>query len=149
MLLKQRINEDLKAAMRARDAQRLGAIRLLMAEIKQKEVDGRCQLDEEAVLRVIDKMLKQRRDSIAQFAAAGRDDLVDAENFEAELLTAYLPAALSSAEIEVAIEQAIATTGAVGVGEMGKVMTALRSTLAGRADMAEVSRRVKSRLVSF
>ncbi|HPP46388.1 MAG TPA: GatB/YqeY domain-containing protein, partial [Accumulibacter sp.] len=101
MSLKQRINEDLKSAMRARDAQRLGAIRLLLAEIKQKEIDGRCQLDEEDVLRVIDKMLKQRRDSIAQFAAAGRDDLVAAESFEAELLTAYLPAALSAAEIDV------------------------------------------------
>ncbi|HQO29018.1 MAG TPA: GatB/YqeY domain-containing protein [Accumulibacter sp.] len=147
MSIKDRINEDLKASMRARDARRLGAIRLLMAEIKQKEIDGRCQLDDEAVLRVIDKMLKQRRDSITQFAAAGRDDLVAAESFEAELLTAYLPAALSDAEIDAAIMQAIADIGAVGVGEMGKVMTALKGALAGRADMADVSRRVKNRLV--
>ncbi len=145
MTLKERISDDLKVAMRARDARKLGAIRLLMAEIKQKEVDGRLQLDDGAVILVIDKMLKQRRDSISQFAAAGRDDLVAQETFEAEMLAGYLPARLSGEEVEVAITQAIAATGA-GAGEIGKVMTALRTTLAGRADMGEVSRLVKSRL---
>lgn len=146
MTLKERINEDVKAAMRARESRRLGALRLLAAAIKQKEVDERIVLDDAAVLAVIERMLKQRRDSIGQFAAAGRDDLVDAERFEAELLAAYRPAGLSGEEIGAAVARAITTTGAVGAADMGKVMASLRIELAGRADMSEVARLVKIRL---
>lgn len=146
MILKERINEDLKAAMRARDARRLSAIRLLMAAVKQKEIDERISLDDAQVIAVIDKMLKQRRDSITQFAAAGRNDLVAKESFEAELLTGYLPARLSAAEIEEAVMRAVNDVAAAGPGDIGKVMTVLRKDLAGRADMGEVSRRVKSHL---
>ncbi|HPT50852.1 MAG TPA: GatB/YqeY domain-containing protein [Accumulibacter sp.] len=148
MTLKERINEDVKAAMRARDARRLGAVRLLMAAIKQKEVDERIELGDDDIVVVINKMLKQRRDSIAQFAVAGRNDLVDNETFEIEVLRAYLPAALSDNEIANAITQAIATACAVGPADMGKVMNHLRPMLAGRADMSEVSRLVKSRLTA-
>jgi uncharacterized protein YqeY len=148
MTLKERINEDMKAALRARETAKLSAIRLLMAAIKQREVDERIVLDDAAVVAVIDKMLKQRRDSIAQFQAAGRQDLVDAETFEANLLQTYLPAGLSDDEIRAAIATALAETGATGPGDMGKVMTALKPHLAGRADMAEVSKRVKAALIS-
>lgn len=119
MTLKERINEDMKAAMRAREAARLGAIRLLLAAIKQKEVDERIVLDDTAVVAVIDKMLKQRRDSIAQYDAAGRQDLADAERFEADLLTTYMPAGLSADEIALAVSDAIAATQAGGSGDMG------------------------------
>lgn len=146
MTLKERINEDVKAAMRAREAKKLSALRLLLAAIKQKEVDERIQLDDAAVVAIIDRLLKQRRDSITQFAAAGRQDLVDAEAYEAELLTTYMPAGLSAVEISEAVVRAITETGAVGPGDMGKVMAALRPGLAGRADMSEVSRLVKLRL---
>ncbi len=146
MTLKERINEDMKAAMRAREAARLGAIRLLLAAIKLKEVDERIVLDDTAVVAVIDKMLKQRRDSIAQYDAAGRQDLADAERFEADLLTAYMPAGLSAEEIALAVSGAIAATRAGGPGDMGKVMGVLKPKLAGRADMTEVSRLVKARL---
>ncbi|MDR0440201.1 MAG: GatB/YqeY domain-containing protein [Candidatus Accumulibacter sp.] len=146
MTLKERINEDMKAAMRARETARLAAIRLLMAAVKQKEVDERISLDDAAVIAVIDRMLKQRRDSIAQFQAAGRQDLVDAEKFEAELLQTYLPAGLSDGEIDAAVAAAVTETGAAGPGDMGKVMAMLKPRLAGRADMAEVSRRVKAAL---
>lgn len=147
MTLKERINEDMKAAMRARDPERLSAIRLLLAAIKQREIDERIQLDDAAVISVIDKMLKQRKDSITQYEAAGRQDLVDAERFEAELLQTYLPAGLSGEEIVAAVAAAVAETGAAGPGDMGKVMGVLKPRLAGRADMTEVSKLVKAALI--
>lgn len=146
MSLKDRITEDMKAAMRAREPARLGAIRLLLAAIKQKEVDERTELDDAAIVTVIDKMLKQRRDSISQYESAGRQDLADAEKFEASLLSDYMPAGLSSAEVDTAVNAAIAETDAIGPGDMGKVMGILKARLAGRADMTEVSRRVKGAL---
>ena len=146
MTLKERINEDMKAAMRAGETGKRDAIRLLMAAIKQKEVDERIVLDDAQVVAVIDKMLKQRRDSITQYEAAGRQDLADAEKFEAELLTGYMPAGLSAEEVAVAIAEAVAEAGAAGPGDMGKVMALLKPKLAGRADMSEVSKRVKARL---
>lgn len=146
MALKKRINEDMKSALRARETARLAAVRLLLAAIKQKEVDERIELDDAGVQIVIDKMLKQRRDSITQYAAAGRDDLVAAEKFEAEVLVAYMPAALSETEIDAAVAAAIASTGATAPGDMGKVMAVLKPELAGRADMSEVSKRVRARL---
>ena len=146
MTLKDRITEDMKAAMRAREPARLGAIRLLLAAIKQKEVDERTELDDAAIVTVIDKMLKQRRDSISQYESAGRQDLADAEKFEASLISDYMPAGLSSAEVDTAVNAAIAETDAIGPGDMGKVMGILKARLAGRADMTEVSRRVKGAL---
>ena len=146
MTLKERINEDMKTAMRARDPERLSAIRLLLAAIKQREVDERIQLDDAAVISVIDKMLKQRKDSITQYEAAGRQDLVDAERFEAELLQSYLPAGLSGEEVAAAVAAAVVETGAAGPGDMGKVMGVLKPRLAGRADMTEVSKLVKAAL---
>ncbi len=146
MALKERITEDMKAAMRARDPATLSAIRLLLAAIKQKEVDERIQLDDAAVISVIDKMLKQRKDSITQYEAAGRQDLVDAERFEAELLQTYMPAGLSGEEIAAAVAEAVAAAGAAGPGDMGKVMGVLKPKLAGRADMTEVSKLVKAAL---
>jgi len=146
MTLKERITEDMKSAMRAKDVARLGAIRLLLAAIKQREVDERIVLDDAAILAVIDKMLKQRRDSITQYEAGGRQDLADAEKFEAALLVAYLPAGLSADEIAAAIAAAVSASGAAGPADMGKVMALLKPQLAGRADMSEVSRLVKARL---
>ena len=146
MTLKERINEDMKAAMRARDPERLSAIRLLLAAIKQREVDERIQLDDAAVISVIDKMLKQRKDSISQYEVAGRQDLVAAERFEAELLQTYLPAGLSAEEVAAAVAAAVAETSAGGPGDMGKVMGVLKPRLAGRADMTEVSKLVKAAL---
>lgn len=148
MTLKERINEDMKTAMRAREAARLGAIRLLLAAIKQKEVDERVSLDDTGVQAVIEKMLKQRRDSIAQYTTAGRDDLVAAEKFEVDVLSAYMPAAMSDAEVDAAVATAIAASGAVAPGDMGKVMAVLKAELAGRAEMSEVSKRVRARLAS-
>jgi uncharacterized protein YqeY len=144
--LRERVNEDMKSAMRAREAARLGAIRLLLAAIKQREVDERIVLDDAAVVAVIDKMLKQRRDSITQYEAAGRQELADAEKFEVDLLTAYMPAGLSPDEIARTVSEAIAATQAGGPGDMGKVMGVLKPQLAGRADMTEVSKLVKARL---
>jgi len=146
MPLKQRITEDMKAAMKAKDSQRLSAIRLLLAAIKQKEVDERLELDDPDVLGIVEKQIKQRRDSIAQYQAAGRQDLVDAETFELNLLQAYLLQQLSEAEIAGEVEAALGQTGAVGVKDMGKVMGLLKPRLAGRADMGKVSALVKSRL---
>jgi len=146
MTLKAKISEDMKTALKARETARLGAIRLLLAAIKQREVDERVELDDAAVMGVIDKMLKQRRDSIAQYAQAGRQDLADAEKFELEVLSGYLPQAFSAAEIEAAIAEAIAACAAAGPQDMGKVMTALRPKLAGRADMGQVSGLVKAAL---
>ncbi|HXZ96641.1 MAG TPA: GatB/YqeY domain-containing protein [Burkholderiales bacterium] len=146
MLLKDRITEDMKSALRAKDSARLSAIRLLLAAIKQREVDERITLGDVEVVSVIEKMLKQRRDSIQQFDAAGRKDLADNERFEVTVLQAYMPKALSEAEVEAAVTEAIGVSGAKGVQDMGKVMTLVKPKLAGRADMAKVSALVKSRL---
>jgi hypothetical protein len=146
MSLKARVTEDMKTAMKARETARLGAIRLLLAAIKQREVDDRVELDDAGVLAVIDKMLKQRRDSISQYEAAGRQDLADAEKFEVGVLTGYMPQALSEAEIQAAVAEAIAASGAAGMQDMGKVMTVLKPKLAGRADMSQVSGLVKAAL---
>jgi hypothetical protein len=146
MSLKTRINEDMKAAMKARETERLGAIRLLLAAVKQREVDERRELDDAAVLAVIDKMLKQRRDSISQFEQAGRADLADKEKFEVTVLQAYMPRAMSDAELEAAVGEAVAAAGARGPQDMGKVMGLLKPRLAGRADMGKVSALVKARL---
>lgn len=148
MSLKDRITEDMKAAMKARETERLGAIRLLLAAVKQKEVDERKDLDDAAVLSVIDKMLKQRRDSIFQFEQAGRQDLADKEKFEVSVLQAYMPQAMSDAELEAAVAEAVAAAGAHGPQDMGKVMGLLKPRLAGRADMGKVSALVKARLSS-
>jgi len=148
MALKVQISNDMKAAMRARDAQRLSAIRLLLAAIKQREVDERKELDDQEVIGVVEKMIKQRRESIAQYENASRADLVAAENFELEVLQAYMPQPLSQAEIEAAVAAAVSESGAQSVRDMGKVMAILKSGLAGRADMAAVSALVKARLGS-
>lgn len=147
MSLKERVTEDMKNAMRARETARLGAIRLLLAAIKQKEVDERIQLDDAAVVQIIEKMLKQRRDSITQFQAAGRQDLVDAESFEVSVLTAYMPQALSADEVQTIVAAACAESGAKGMQDMGKVMALVKHKLAGRADMAQVSALIKAKLV--
>jgi len=144
MTLKQQINDDMKQAMKARDSVRLGAIRLLMAAIKQKEVDEQVELDDTAVTAVIDKMIKQRRDSVTQYKAGGREDLVEAESAEIDVLVGYMPQPLSEAEIAALIEQAVADSGAAGMQDMGKVMALLRPQLAGRADMAAVSVLIKA-----
>jgi len=146
MPLKQTITEDMKDAMRARDTARLSTIRLLLAAIKQREVDERKDMTDADVLAIIDKMLKQRKDSIAQFEAGNRKDLADAERAEVTVLSAYQPAALSDAEVDAAIAAAIARTGASGPAGMGKVMAELKPQLAGRADMAAVSARTKAKL---
>ena len=146
MSLKQQISEDMKTAMRARDTARLGAIRLLLAALKQREVDERIELTDADVLSIIDKMMKQRRDSISQFEAAKRQDLVDIEKFEMSVLQAYMPQALSEAEVTAAVEAAVAACGAQSPQEMGKVIALLKPQLAGRADMGKVSALVKARL---
>jgi len=146
MTLKNRITDDMKSAMRAREAARLSTIRLVLAAIKQREVDERKELGDADVVAVIDKMVKQRKDSIAQFEAGKRQDLADAERAELAILETYLPQRLSDAEIDAAIEAAIARTGASGAAGMGKVMGILKSELAGRADLGAVSGKVKARL---
>ncbi|MEW5863941.1 MAG: GatB/YqeY domain-containing protein [Pseudomonadota bacterium] len=146
MSLKDRIQEDVKAAMRARDVRRLAALRLLAAALKQKEVDERVALDDAAVLAVIERMIRQRRESVAQFEKGGRADLAEQEKYEIEVLAAYLPQPLAEAEIEAAVAAAIAESGAGSVKDMGKVMGLLKSRLAGRADMAKVSALVRSKL---
>ncbi len=146
MSLKTRITDDMKTAMRAKDTARLGTIRLLLAAIKQKEVDERIELDDAAVSSIVEKLIKQRKDSISQFQAAGRDDLVAAEQAEMAVLQAYLPEQLSAAEVEAAVIAAIVESGATNAKDMGKVMGLLKSRLAGRADMAQVSALIKSRL---
>lgn len=146
MSLKDRINEDMKTALRAKDAARLSAIRMLLAAIKQTEVDDRIVADDSAVIAIVEKLIKQRRDSIEQFAKAGRTDLVDKERAELELLSGYLPRQLSEAELVAAIDAAIAEAGATGPQAMGKVMGLLRPRIAGRADMGRASALVKSRL---
>lgn len=146
MSLKDRITEDMKAALRARDGARLSAIRLLLAAIQQREVDERITLGDAEVVSVIEKMLKQRRDSLQQFEAAGRQDLADKEKFEVTVLQAYMPKALSEAEVEAAVMEAVGASGAKGMQDIGKVMALLKPKLAGRADMAKVSALVKSKL---
>ncbi len=146
MPLKHRITEDMKNAMRARDGARLSTIRLLLAAIKQREVDERIELTDADVLAVIDRMVKQRRDSISQFEAGHRADLAAAERAEVDVLSAYLPAQATPDEIDALIAETIAATGAAGVAGMGKVMAVLKPRLAGRADLAAVSARVKSKL---
>lgn len=144
--LKTRISDDMKAALRAGDKPRLSAIRLILAAIKQREVDTRTQLDDSQIVAILDKMAKQRRESIAQYGAAGRADLVAAEQFELDVIGNYMPAALSDTEIERLIDAAFATTDARGVQDMGKVMGCLKPQLQGRADMSMVSARVRNRL---
>jgi uncharacterized protein len=146
MRLKERIEEDMKAAMRARDSARLSAVRLLLAAIKQREIDDRVELDDAAALGVIEKMIKQRRESIVQYDKAGRSDLADVEKFELAVLAAYLPQQLGHAEIEQAVAAALAESGAASVKDMGKAMALLKSRLAGRADMGQVSALVRARL---
>jgi len=144
--LKARITEDMKHAMKAREAERLSSIRLLLAAIKQREVDERKELADTDVLAVIEKMLKQRRDSIAQYESAGRNDLADKEKFEVGVLTGYMPQQLSEAEVAAEVDAAIAASGAKGPADMGKVMGILKGKLAGRADMGKLSGLVKSKL---
>jgi len=144
--LKDRITEDMKNALRAKDTPRLGAIRLLLAAMKQREVDERIELTDADIVAIIDKMLKQRRDSITQYEKGGRQDLADAEKFEMTVLQAYMPAALSPDEIAAAIAEAITGAGGTGPQDMGKVMAVLKPKLAGKADMSAVSQLVKAKL---
>lgn len=146
MSLKQRIEDDMKAALRARESARLSTLRLLLAAVKQREVDERIALDDDAVQAVIEKLVKQRRESITQYEAAGRADLAQAEAAELEVLKTYLPEPLGEAEIEAAIAAALAETQASTARDMGRVMAILKPRLAGRADLAAVSARVKTRL---
>ena len=146
MRLKDRITEDMKAAMRAREAERLSAIRMLLAAVKQREIDSRTPADDAAVLAIVEKLIKQRKDAIAQFEAGGRADLVAKETAEVNVLTAYLPRQMSEAEVSAAIEAAIAELGASGPAAMGKLMGLLKPRLAGRADIGQVSAMVKQRL---
>ena len=146
MNLRDQITEDMKSAMRAKETERLNAIRLLLAALKQKEVDDRVTLTDADVISIIEKKLKQRRDSITQFEAAKRQDLADKEKFEVGILEAYMPQAMSEADVSKAIDEAIKSSGAAGMKDMGKVMAALKPVLAGRADMAKVSGLIKAKL---
>ncbi len=146
MSLKQRLNDDMKAAMKAGEKHDLGVIRLINAAIKQKEVDERVELDDTAVIAILDKMVKQRKDSVSQYSGAGRQDLADVEQAEIVVIERYLPAKMDEASILAAIDAAIASTGAAGPADMGKLMGALKPALAGKADMGLVSKLVKQRL---
>ena len=146
MTLREQITEDMKSAMRAKEAERLGTIRLLLAAIKQREVDERITVDDAGIIAIIEKLIKQRKDSIEQFQKAGRTDLVDQESKELGILQAYMPAQLSEAEVQAAIQKAIADLGASGPQDMGKVIGALKAQLAGKADMGTVSGLVKAAL---
>jgi len=146
MSLKARITDDMKTAMKAKETTRLGAIRLLLAALKQKEVDERVELDDNAVIAIIEKLTKQRKDSVTQYEAAGRQELADAEKFEIAVLGAYLPEKMSTEETNAIVLAAVAETGAKGPADMGKLMAVLKPRLAGKADMAEVSRLVKAAL---
>jgi uncharacterized protein len=146
MSLREQLNEHMKSAMKAREADKLGALRLLLAAVKQREVDERITLDDAQFVSVIEKMIKQRKDSIAQFEKAARQDLADKEKYEISVLQAYLPQQMSQAEVEAAVAEAIAATGAKSAADMGKVMGVLKPKLAGRADMGKVSALVKARL---
>ena len=146
MPLREQLNEDMKAAMKAREAEKLGALRLLLAAVKQREVDERITLDDAGVISVVEKMLKQRKDSIAQFEKGARQDLADKEKFEVAILEAYLPQQLAQAEVDAIIAEALAATGAKSPADMGKVMVVVKPRLAGRADMGKVSALVKAKL---
>ncbi|MES2636008.1 MAG: GatB/YqeY domain-containing protein [Pseudomonadota bacterium] len=146
MTLKAQISEDMKTAMRAKDSVRLGAIRLLLSAIKQREVDERIELQDADVISVIEKMLKQRRDSIAAYESANRTDLADIEKFEVTVLQAYLPQQLTEDEIKVILDLVVTDTGAEGVKDMGKVMAAIKPLVAGKADMGKISGLIKARL---
>lgn len=146
MTLKAQITEDMKTAMRAKDAARLGTIRLLQSAMKQREVDERIELSDSDVIAIIEKMLKQRRDSIAAFESANRTDLADIEKFEVTVLQGYLPRQLTEDEIKVILDQVVADTGAEGVKDMGKVMAAIKPLVAGKADMGKISGLIKTRL---
>lgn len=146
MSLKEQITEDMKAAMRAKEAGKLGTIRLLTAAMKQKEVDERIELTDTHILAIIEKMIKQRKDSISQFEAGGRQDLADIEKAEVAVLSHYMPAALSDADVQAAVAAAVTETGAAGPQDMGKVMAVLKAKLAGRADMTAISGLVKAAL---
>lgn len=146
MSLKARITEDMKAAMRAKDSARLGAVRLLQAAIKQREVDEQIELDDTQVIEAIEKMLKQRRDSISQYEAANRQDLADVEKYEVSVLQEYLPQPLSESEIDALLQQVIQDTGASGIKDMSKVMAAVKPLVVGRADMGKLSGLIKARL---
>ena len=146
MSLKEKITDDMKAAMRAKDTGRLATIRLLTAAMKQKEVDERIELSDTHVLAIIEKMIKQRKDSIAQFEAGGRQDLAEIEKAEMAVLSEYMPAAMSDAEVQVEVDAAVTSAGATGPQDMGKVMAILKPKLAGRADMTAVSAKVKTAL---
>jgi len=146
MALRDQVNEDIKTAMKAREADRLGALRLLLAAMKQREVDERITLDDAGVIAVVEKMIKQRKDSIAQFEKAARQDLADKEKYEISVIGAYLPQQLSQAEIDAIVDEAVAAAGAKGPADMGKVMGIVKPRLAGRADMGKVSGLVKAKL---
>ncbi|MCC4116942.1 GatB/YqeY domain-containing protein [Aromatoleum toluclasticum] len=146
MSLKQRIQDDMKAALRAKDSARLSAVRLLIAATKQREIDERIELDDAGIQATVEKLVKQRRDSASQYDAANRPDLAANERFEIEVLSTYLPVQLSDAELDAEITAAIADAGATSIADLGRVMPQLKARLAGRADMAEASRRVRSRL---
>jgi len=146
MPLREQLNEDIKTAMKAREAEKLAALRLLLSEVKRKEVDERITLDDTGVIGVVEKMLKQRKDSISQFEKAARHDLADKEKFEVGILEAYLPQQLSAAEVDAIIAEAVASTGAKSAADMGKVMGVVKPRLAGRADMGKVSGLVKAKL---
>jgi len=146
MSLKQRLSDDMKAAMKGGEKEKLAVIRLVNAAIKQREVDERIVLDDANVLSVLEKMIKQRRDSVSQFEAAGREDLAAQERFEIGVIADYMPQALSEAEIDAAIEAAIAESGAASARDMGKVVGLVKPKVAGRADMGQVSARIKARL---
>jgi len=146
MSLKEQITEDMKTAMRAKDSERLGTIRLLLAALKQKEVDERVELDDAMVVAIVDKMVKQRKDSIAAFTTGGRADLADKEAAEIKVLEVYLPQRMSADEVATAVKAIVAELGASGPGDMGKVMGVVKTRLAGKADMGQVSAAVKSAL---
>ena len=146
MPLREQLNEDMKSAMKAREAEKLGAIRLLLAAVKQREVDERITLDDAGVIGVVEKMIKQRKDSISQFEKGARQDLADKEKFEISILEAYLPQQFSQAEIDAVIAEAVDTCGAKSAADMGKIMGILKPKLAGRADMGKVSALVKAKL---
>jgi uncharacterized protein YqeY len=146
MSLKAQITEDMKSAMRAKDSARLGAIRLLLAAIKQREVDERIELSDADIITAIEKMLKQRRDSIAAYESASRPDLADVEKFEVTVLQTYLPQQLTEDEVKAILEQVVADTGAAGIKDMSKVMAAIKPLVAGRADMGKISGLIKTRL---
>jgi uncharacterized protein YqeY len=146
MSLKDQITEDMKTAMRAKDSERLGTIRLLLAALKQKEVDERIELDDAMVVAIVDKLVKQRKDSVTAFTQGGRTDLADKEAAEIKVLEAYLPQRMSADEVAVAVKAIVAELGAAGPGDMGKVMGAVKTRLAGKADMGQVSAAVKAAL---